>query len=69
MFGGVDIYGEKMDLWEFNIKQFRWKCSKNFKEVSNRSSISKNHGIFNGLQVIIVIGGKDIDKQYYDLNM
>lgn len=69
MYGGTDIYGEKTDLWEFSIKQSRWNNTKNFIEVSNRISASKSYGIYKNSQVIVIIGGKDINSEYYDINM
>lgn len=69
MFGGTDIYGEKTDLWEFSIIQSRWKYTKTFKEVNGRTASSKYYGIYKDLQVIVVIGGKNVMVQFYDLNM
>jgi hypothetical protein len=69
MYGGTDIYGEKNDLWEFNLKQARWNNTKNFIEVSSRISASITFGIYKNFQAIIIIGGKDLNVQYFDVVM
>ncbi|OMJ71479.1 hypothetical protein SteCoe_30308 [Stentor coeruleus] len=67
MFGGSDVYGTKSDLWEFSLKSIKWKYIKNFLEISSRISMSIADGIFRTQQVIIAIGGKTLDKHYYDM--
>jgi hypothetical protein len=69
MYGGKDLYAERSDLWEFNLKQSRWNNTKNFLKISGRYGSVVFHGFYKDKQAVFVIGGKNLVFQNFDVNM
>lgn len=69
VFGGIDDFSFKYDLWEFYLIDFKWNFLKDYQELSSRAYSTMTSGIFDKKQVIAISGGKTLYFEYYDINV
>ncbi|OMJ65890.1 hypothetical protein SteCoe_37467 [Stentor coeruleus] len=67
VFGGNDKHGSRADLWEFSLINFQWNFIEEFQDVGSRVYTGMTTGILENVQKIIIVGGKDLNYEYYDI--
>lgn len=67
LFGGIDDYGYKTDLWEYNEDIRRWDNIHEFSEVASLYSHASCHARISGKDYIFLYGGKTLTGLNTDL--